>query len=355
MSEEDQILEKKEENEETDQDAALKAEEEAKKKAAAEAKKKAAAEAKKKTAAVAKKKTAAVAKKKTATEAKKKAATEAKKKAAEEELKQKEWDKKAREEAKKKAEQEAKIKAKEQSSDGIVSYLMSDAENFYKILKGLKFKGGSSKINSLKIAVMMDEKSIKTGLDDAILLKFVEKNKEIYSLAPDGVSLLSETGVTQQEMVADSTLKIEAYKDIIYRMKMSGGFIKESQVAQAFYILNPDMREEIRKIILNSFTSFGIYSKLIEPNDDKANPGYQLTKIGEKTLDRFISLKKSGKGKLKAVAPKGDISCGSCGKPVNPDFMMCPYCGSALKGKCSKCGKELQAGWKMCPYCSTPR
>ena len=340
MSEEEQqILEKKEENEKNDQDAALKA--------AAEAKKKAAAEAKKKTAAEAKKKTAA--------EAKNKAAAEAKNKAAKEELKQKEWDKKAREEAKKKAEQEAKRKAKEQSSVGIVSYLMSDAETFYKVLRGMKFKGGSSKINSLKIAVMLDEKTIKTALDDAILLKFVERNKEVYSLATDGDSLLGETGVTQQEMVADSTLKIEAYKDIIYRMKMEGGFIKESQVAQAFYILNPDMREEIRKTVLKSFTSFGIYSKLMEPSQDKANPGFNLTKIGESTLDRFISRKKSRKGKLKAVAPKGDLSCGSCGKSVNPDFMMCPYCGSALKGKCAKCGKDLQAGWQMCPFCGSKR
>jgi RNA polymerase subunit RPABC4/transcription elongation factor Spt4 len=138
-------------------------------------------------------------------------------------------------------------------------------------------------------------------------------------------------------------------------MKMSEGFMKESQVAQAFYILNPDMREEIRKTVLKSFTSFGIYAKLIEANADKANPGYNLTKIGEATLERFISRKKSGKVKSKTLAPKGDLTCGSCGKPVNPNFMMCPYCGSELKGKCAKCGKDLQAGWKMCPFCGSNR
>lgn len=44
--------------------------------------------------------------------------------------------------------------------------------------------------------------------------------------------------------------------------------------------------------------------------------------------------------------------CLSCGKQVNPDFQVCPYCGSSLKEKCSKCGREVASDWNVCPHCN---
>jgi len=44
--------------------------------------------------------------------------------------------------------------------------------------------------------------------------------------------------------------------------------------------------------------------------------------------------------------------CPSCGKPVQADFRVCPYCTHNLMAKtCSKCGKELQPDFALCPYC----
>lgn len=232
-------------------------------------------------------------------------------------------------------------------------YLLCMSETMFKVLKGLEFKGGSSKINSLKIAVMLEDATIKESLDAAKLLKFVDVSDDTYTLTDAGEILIGETLNTQQEMVADTILGVEAYKDIVYRMKMSGGFIKESDVSQAFYILSPDVREEIRKQILSSFASFSIFAKVFEKNNDKANPGFVLTKPGAAALENAIGGKKVGRSAPKASS--GELACGSCGKAINPDFVMCPYCGTAQKAECSNCGKELQAGWKMCPFCATPR
>ncbi len=43
--------------------------------------------------------------------------------------------------------------------------------------------------------------------------------------------------------------------------------------------------------------------------------------------------------------------CPSCGKPVSPDFSLCPYCGAHLKQTCSQCGKTVDSEWSYCPYC----
>ncbi len=45
-------------------------------------------------------------------------------------------------------------------------------------------------------------------------------------------------------------------------------------------------------------------------------------------------------------------SCPCCGKAIQADFNMCPYCGESCKIKvCSKCGQNLKPEFKVCPYC----
>ncbi|MEA2015554.1 MAG: zinc ribbon domain-containing protein [Actinomycetota bacterium] len=46
-------------------------------------------------------------------------------------------------------------------------------------------------------------------------------------------------------------------------------------------------------------------------------------------------------------------TCPACGKPVNDDFLICPYCRKKLKTPCINCGKPLKLDWKVCPYCKT--
>jgi hypothetical protein len=45
--------------------------------------------------------------------------------------------------------------------------------------------------------------------------------------------------------------------------------------------------------------------------------------------------------------------CASCLKPVEPDFLICPYCMKKLKKPCVECGKPLKMNWGVCPYCKT--
>jgi predicted RNA-binding Zn-ribbon protein involved in translation (DUF1610 family) len=43
--------------------------------------------------------------------------------------------------------------------------------------------------------------------------------------------------------------------------------------------------------------------------------------------------------------------CPSCGKRLEEDFNVCPYCGETIKITCAKCGKILAEEYNNCPYC----
>lgn len=43
--------------------------------------------------------------------------------------------------------------------------------------------------------------------------------------------------------------------------------------------------------------------------------------------------------------------CPACGRRIEDDFQICPYCLKKLKKKCKECGKLLKLDWNVCPYC----
>lgn len=43
--------------------------------------------------------------------------------------------------------------------------------------------------------------------------------------------------------------------------------------------------------------------------------------------------------------------CPACGKRIEDDFQICPYCLKKLKKKCSNCERLLKLDWHVCPYC----
>ena len=46
--------------------------------------------------------------------------------------------------------------------------------------------------------------------------------------------------------------------------------------------------------------------------------------------------------------------CRNCGKTIEADWLVCPYCKTDTGPKpCKGCGKELSEGWVVCPYCRT--
>ena len=48
-------------------------------------------------------------------------------------------------------------------------------------------------------------------------------------------------------------------------------------------------------------------------------------------------------------------ACPSCRRPVQEDFVHCPYCRATVRAPCADCGKLLAHNWRHCPYCATSR
>lgn len=46
--------------------------------------------------------------------------------------------------------------------------------------------------------------------------------------------------------------------------------------------------------------------------------------------------------------------CPYCGRQVQADFVVCPFCGKSMKNACPKCGKQVQNDYVACPYCGEP-
>jgi RNA polymerase subunit RPABC4/transcription elongation factor Spt4 len=49
-------------------------------------------------------------------------------------------------------------------------------------------------------------------------------------------------------------------------------------------------------------------------------------------------------------------NCLNCGKPLEENWQMCPYCGKEIVRDivCSNCGKKLEKDWIVCPFCKIP-
>jgi RNA polymerase subunit RPABC4/transcription elongation factor Spt4 len=73
-------------------------------------------------------------------------------------------------------------------------------------------------------------------------------------------------------------------------------------------------------------------------------PPELLAEVRERELDI--------KAKEIAVA-NGRLLCPACGRPVEKDFLICPYCLKKLKKACPQCQHALKLNWTICPYCQT--
>ena len=44
-------------------------------------------------------------------------------------------------------------------------------------------------------------------------------------------------------------------------------------------------------------------------------------------------------------------NCPGCEGPVEPEWVVCPFCTENLTRTCPACGREMQPEWRFCPYC----
>lgn len=47
-------------------------------------------------------------------------------------------------------------------------------------------------------------------------------------------------------------------------------------------------------------------------------------------------------------------ACINCGKRIEKDFKICPYCGQKQEKVCENCNKAVSRDWSVCPYCAHP-
>jgi len=58
--------------------------------------------------------------------------------------------------------------------------------------------------------------------------------------------------------------------------------------------------------------------------------------------------------RAKEISLQRDLeSCPACYKPVEKDFLICPYCMKKLRKSCIECDRPLRLNWHVCPYCRT--
>ena len=44
--------------------------------------------------------------------------------------------------------------------------------------------------------------------------------------------------------------------------------------------------------------------------------------------------------------------CPTCGREIEPEFVICPYCRTQFARRCQHCQRWLRLGWRVCPYCA---
>ena len=230
-----------------------------------------------------------------------------------------------------------------------------------RVLKAIDFKGGESTASSLKVALMLDDKIIQDGLESGVLLELIEKEDDSFYTTKLAEKYLTESVQNQKMDLGKQILRIESYRDIIFRTKMAPQHqLAMPEVTKAFYILLPNIREEIRKHIIAAFLNFALKTNIIEHTMATGNPGIRATPYGIKLFDEImaeIKTRRRGGKKVSAASPsiQSDLACPECSKPILADYAWCPYCSIELKRNCKNCGKELQPGWKMCPFCASPQ
>ena len=52
-------------------------------------------------------------------------------------------------------------------------------------------------------------------------------------------------------------------------------------------------------------------------------------------------------------AIEGAALCPGCERHVQPDWIVCPGCGTILKKTCISCGHLIDLPWNICPFCAT--
>jgi RNA polymerase subunit RPABC4/transcription elongation factor Spt4 len=73
-----------------------------------------------------------------------------------------------------------------------------------------------------------------------------------------------------------------------------------------------------------------------------------------RTLDeeRALQLEEQALAEEEIVETPTVRPCPKCGREIEQEFVICPYCRTQFARRCAACGRWLRLGWHVCPYCA---
>ena len=71
-----------------------------------------------------------------------------------------------------------------------------------------------------------------------------------------------------------------------------------------------------------------------------------------RTLDEERELLLEEQALSEPANDAGTRPCPSCGRDIEAEFVICPYCRTQFARRCRACQRWLRLGWRVCPYCA---
>ena len=71
-----------------------------------------------------------------------------------------------------------------------------------------------------------------------------------------------------------------------------------------------------------------------------------------RTLDEERQLLLEEQAFSEPMAEDGARPCPACGREIEAEFVICPYCRTQFARRCRSCQRWMRLGWRVCPYCA---
>ena len=124
------------------------------------------------------------------------------------------------------------------------------------------------------------------------------------------------------------------------------GYVVVLWVATAFFVLR-DARRRSTSLV---FALFALILGFVPPF---LGPLVYLVVRPPRTLDEERALALEEQTLLDIDRdPTPMRPCPSCGRDIETEFVVCPYCRTQFARRCHSCERILRLGWSVCPYCA---
>jgi len=80
---------------------------------------------------------------------------------------------------------------------------------------------------------------------------------------------------------------------------------------------------------------------------------YLLVRPGETIADRRLTELEAEVLAGTSEEESGVRPCPACGRQIEVDYVLCPYCHTRFAKRCPNCRRAVRLGWTMCPYCAS--